>query len=567
MIASFDVAKTIQQWPTAEEQRAPSGPLPPLPEEIPTERWIMAGIFIVTCAYLLSFCRYTSMDPDEGIVLQGAERILHGQVLYRDFFSFYTPGSYYLLALILKLFGDSFIVARIPLVFYGGVFAVFAYAMARRTCARWCALFTAYLSIVACLPWRFMVLHNWDSTLWMCLAVYCALAFMRSSRVGWAFALGNFLCLTFLFEQSKGVGLAIGLAAGFLLLARSSQSAPWFSPRNAIALIAGLALPLAITLGYFVEHHAFKALLADWAWPLQHYSAVNQVPYGYSDWSDQARATLFGSGSQLERFVALLAVSPCFLLPALPIFSLLLLLYWTARMRRGFLAPDRATYYVILCSSMAGALLSVMVVRANIIHFVYITPLFYLVLSWMIDGRDIGGRLLRALQPAIVAIVFVTFTSAGMALFIANRSARAAIVTRKGIVRTSAPDEFLQYVLRHVSSEQKIFVYPYFPLGYYLTGTSNSTRYEYLQPGMHTPEQQNEAIREIEANQTEVVLFETSFYEKITTSWPNTPAAALARDRMADYLIAHYHSCENLVSASNSHFSFMLRNGMACPSD
>jgi hypothetical protein len=43
------------------------------------------------------------MDPDEGIILQGAERILRGQVPYRDFFSFFTPGSYYLLALLFKI--------------------------------------------------------------------------------------------------------------------------------------------------------------------------------------------------------------------------------------------------------------------------------------------------------------------------------------------------------------------------------------------------------------------------------------------------------------------------------
>ena len=60
------------------------------------------------------------MEPDEGIVLEGAQRILRGEVLYRDFFSYFTPGSYYFLALLFKVFGSSFLVARTALVFFGG---------------------------------------------------------------------------------------------------------------------------------------------------------------------------------------------------------------------------------------------------------------------------------------------------------------------------------------------------------------------------------------------------------------------------------------------------------------
>ena len=33
------------------------------------------------------------------------------------------------------------------------------------------------------LPYRFEVLHNWDSTLWACLAVYCAVRWLESPRL------------------------------------------------------------------------------------------------------------------------------------------------------------------------------------------------------------------------------------------------------------------------------------------------------------------------------------------------------------------------------------------------
>src|SRR5579864_1234053 len=77
------------------------------------ERVFPLIVFFGCLAYLCIPLRYSSLEPDEGIVLQGAERVLHGQVPYRDFFSFYTPGSFYFLALWFRIFGDSFIMARL----------------------------------------------------------------------------------------------------------------------------------------------------------------------------------------------------------------------------------------------------------------------------------------------------------------------------------------------------------------------------------------------------------------------------------------------------------------------
>src|SRR6478609_11414363 len=184
------------------------------PEADRTDQGIAAAIFVLTFAYLWIFRHFTSMEPDEGIVLEGAQRILRGEVLYRDFFSYFTPGSYYFLALLFKIFGSSFLVARTALVFFGGVYSTVAYLLARRVCSRASAIVVATLVTLTTLPYRFEVLHNWDSTLWACLAVYCAVRWLESPHWKWAFATGSLVSLTCLFEQSKGAGLLLGLGAG-----------------------------------------------------------------------------------------------------------------------------------------------------------------------------------------------------------------------------------------------------------------------------------------------------------------------------------------------------------------
>ncbi len=57
-----------------------------IPERSLCEWGIALAIGILSCLYLLAFRRVSILNPDEGISLEAAERILHGQIPYRDFF-------------------------------------------------------------------------------------------------------------------------------------------------------------------------------------------------------------------------------------------------------------------------------------------------------------------------------------------------------------------------------------------------------------------------------------------------------------------------------------------------
>ena len=118
---------------------------------------------------------------------------------------------------------------------------------------------------------------------------------------------------------------------------------------------------------------------------------------------------------------------------------------------------------------------------------------------------------------------------------------------------------------RTLPPENKILVYPYLPLYYYLTATANPTRYEYFQPGMHTPQQAEEMLAEISAARVPVVLFDTSFWAKIPTSWPGTPLSAIVRDPITDYIQREYRMCKILNSPDDWNFFFMVRRDLACP--
>jgi hypothetical protein len=50
---------------------------------------------------------------DEGIILTGAKRIIEGELPYKDFWTIYPPGQFYIVAFILKIFGNSLIYTRL----------------------------------------------------------------------------------------------------------------------------------------------------------------------------------------------------------------------------------------------------------------------------------------------------------------------------------------------------------------------------------------------------------------------------------------------------------------------
>jgi hypothetical protein len=521
-------------------------------------------VFLLSLGYLCAFVRYSSLEPDEGILLQGGQRILDGQIPYRDFFSFYTPGSFYLVAAVFKIFGNSFLVARTSLAITGAACSLVTYLLARRVCSRGFALFAAALATVSGVAYRFLVLHNWYSTLLACLALYSAVRLLESRKPAWAFAVGSLCSLTTMFEQSKGAGLCVGLALGFVALRMIGKKHLFGKPELA-SLTLGFLWPLVFVFGYFGAQHNVGIMVKDWLWPLRHYTSANHVSYGYQNWSDDARDLIFHSGPVWARLVKILAVSPGFLVPALPLVAVGMLGYWSARGRRGNVPLDKYRYYIVICGALSGLLASVLMVRADIIHFMYLAPLWYVPLAWILEGPGFHNAILRALRPYLVMLIGITFGLMSLVILTTATGAHDRVATRRGIIRTGEKDAIIGYVQDHTAPGEKILVYPYLPLYYYLTGTRSAAPMDYFQPGMNTPQQAQEIIASLKTQDVSVILFELSFAEKMGTSWPGTPLGSLAHDSVGDYLARNYRVCKVLNSSSDSSFQFMVQRARPCP--
>jgi 4-amino-4-deoxy-L-arabinose transferase-like glycosyltransferase len=535
------------------------------PETSRKEWLVTLAIFLVSCAYLCLFRNASPFDPDEGVALQGAERILRGQVVYRDFFSFMTPGSYYWMALLFKVFGNSMLVARTQLVVFGGVFSSLTYLLARRVCARLTSLIAAYLVLITMLPFRFEAIHNWDSTLWAVLALYSAALLLQTQCAVWAFAAGTFTAGTFLFEQSKGGGLLVGLFVAFVCIAFARPESGLRRPRVWATVLGGFLWPFLAAVGYWSHEGAAREMWTDWLWPLRHYTTANAAPYGALFPSYWTWVELFKGASWIGRGIVIVILSPTLVVALLPILALGAFGVCVHEIiRRKYLSE--ATSYGLLVSAVAcGAGLSIVVKRAEFAQFVFVAPLLYQVLALMLEQRTVFRSIPGAGRRRLTQFLLVSFTLFGAMLLKIATGPKVAIQTRRGNLKAASDSSALEYLMANTQGGEDVFVYPYAAHLYFLTDTNSPTRFDYLQPGLHTPEQFEEAVRAVEGSRTALVMYDLGFYtDQVPQSWPFTPPASLADEPLRSLLTSTYRPCA-VVGRDRDRFVAFWRKDLPCP--
>src|SRR5579864_2301548 len=525
--------------------------------------WIACALACFSVLYLWPFrAAFTNPNPDEGIVLQGAVRVLQGQVPYRDFFSFYAPGSFYWNALLMKLFGDTALVPRTALLGYGALFSLLTFVLARRLASRRGAVLVTLLLLACGLPVAFIVIHNWDSTVAALIALYCVVLLLERPRSWLAAVAGLSVGIAILFNQARGAGLLFGLVLGLLilrtLLARKDLEAKYFA-----WLIGGALAPLVITAVLFAGAGAWNQMVACLMWPFRHYSAVNHLPYGFVTMPIDDWVHLLASPVP-QRTIYFMVLSLIWLICALPIFVVLVAGANLFQLRRD-LAPEHIGI-VVLCGAVTlGSVLSVQATRPDFYHITFISPLYFFLLPWIFTEWIRPFSSLRKIGPLAMVYLLVTAAAYGMTLFWLARNSAYRQQTRRGEIRILQPNQTIPFIEANFPAGSALLIHPYLPLYSFLTRTITPLPYDFFQPGMHSRQQFQEGADRLAELKPPAVLFQPDFTLVIPSAWPRTPPAAL-NDPIADYIVRNYKVCKRLDSATPTSFLFMVRKDLRCGS-
>ncbi len=504
--------------------------------------WIFraSAVFLLTSLYLYWFVRVLQRIGDEGILVYGAELAAGGALPYRDFFQGLGPLSFYWLALFFKLFGTQLIVARGLVLLTGAVTAVLIYWMTRRLYRGPYDFVPALFYTLLSIPLWPATSHHWDSNLFALLAFGAYLLWQDSKRFRYLFVAGLIAGLVSCFIQQKGLFMLVA----FLALEsweglRCRKEKPETALKLAVVLSGYASIGVLVILFFYLAGGLKDLVYATLLWPLSNYHEVNTVPYGYSLWGSNwprllAVFHLF-LPLRISQGLSFFSLIPLLVIAALPFLTVFMgvVACLDPEKREQILDSRTLPYW------LAGiALWMAEAQRMDIMHLIYGAPLLLIMISFLWKVLTGGRAGVWRLALGLLTSSLVIF---GMLNLVVVSTAATKLATRRGNIYAFREDTALRFLLERTAPGEEVFVYPYYPMYYFLASVRNPTRFSSLYYHFNTEAQFAEVIGSLERKKVKYVLWDTVVEGANLKKWfPNYVHPAKEALRLERYLETHY---------------------------
>jgi 4-amino-4-deoxy-L-arabinose transferase-like glycosyltransferase len=263
-----------------ESRPANRGWLPAIRQAAPLVITVIAGLF---CYGL--FVRRGVWLSVVGYSVSPAERVLQGEVPYRDFLYNYTPGTLWLNALLMKVFTPSLMTVNLGVLAFKLATLVALFQIAKNLFGAWAALVPVGLT----LTWLghkyiFGVVPTQYSLFFVLVALSLMLSYNRSGSARWLWACGLMIGIVLIFKYNVGILLLGAGTAGVALreLVAADADASFsrrlvLAVRRSASLWGGFGLAIAALIGYMAYHGALGAMVNHFLSHAAEYSGARAV--------------------------------------------------------------------------------------------------------------------------------------------------------------------------------------------------------------------------------------------------------------------------------------------------
>jgi len=518
---------------------------------------------------------------DEGYFLDLADRVRTGALPYRDFATYYTPGIFYLFAVVLKVFGASVLPIRYAMAGLRAAAAVLMFSLTRRV-APWPWALAPVVVLLALDHWPIEPEPHpsWPAVV-ACLATLDAVArHSGSGKMRWLGVAGALVGVSFLFKQNVGAFTALGVA-GYVVLrprARGGRILRWtqvlfalavavavsaflwpgMDGRLALALWLPVLLAVAIASGVGLMGNpretdrvgpgeivreaiaacaGFGIVTVAWLLPLALALGPSEIPVGLFVGEVDPRGLAIGFDPPgLDRLHLYL--------PALAAWAGIAALIATR-------TKGVQTWYVLF-----GALtLLAMYPRADSAHALVAAPPILVAAAWAL--ARVRPRLLAVALLGVPLLAVVPQVAWRADLLRQEAYAPLGLARAENILVpvTTADDTrgVVDFVRGNTAPGAPLFVYPAAPLLNFLAERPNPTRFEHFLPGTLTQSDFEMAIAELEQARPRYVIWD----HRGVVVWGTDPA----NRPLSDYLWTCYHQ----VAAFNLYLVLERRTDLSPP--
>ncbi len=444
-------------------------------------------LFLAALGFYASTFNRGMMLADEGNLVHAAQRVAQGEVPYRDFYHFYAPGSFYIVAGLFKVFGESFLLTRVMWVAVRAAIVLLIFLVGLRFMPRRYAILPALVVLFVPGPW-FKSFYPFSAL----LSLWTVLRYVESRRPANMAAASAAVAVSLLLRQDVGLETGLTLALAVLL-------SPLLEPRGAarwkrmfvhgvlgLAVVAAMLAPVIL---YFHFQHALGAMgqqlfglapsytLSKWTVAVRKFAAEGGYPFQKLFFGAAPIVLLTGAVAAVARMVrcatsrdnllfALLVVAagltllPAYLpmapirffqcSPAIWILAVVLLFQGSEKIMTVFTRTARAAWaarslaaflYLLAAGLCAAYTLNVLVARHE-----------------GLATTDYSGTITAAMRNS------KPFEFRGETVYLAPKKGRE--LTR-----------LVRYIRTHTADGEPIIVFPNQALLYYLCDRPNKTRF------------------------------------------------------------------------------------------
>lgn len=478
---------------------------------------ICAVVFLAALFYLNTLvgdCFHPSLD--EGIYLEGGERLLAGQMPYRDYFAFTGPLVYWCEAILQHFFGRNMPPLRLPSTASFALMVLAVYAITSRLTNIGYGLGTAviYLGYLSASTYMVIVNHRWLSAGLACLALWAAIE-ATGKTYRWRWCLAGAAAAASAWATPSFI-LGIGVYLVWLALRERHHLVPFCS---------GVLLVSVPAIAWLAMHGALMPMINNLVWVASRYSKANSVPYGYSvggpgpKWDDVT----------LSMYVRLMAGIATLRYQVAPIGVPLSLAAY------GFLAwRGKLDARIQLLVLSAAAIFLTSYPRWDLNQMLFVMAPFAVLFALL------AFRLpLLAQPPLVVALSLWAVINFSAAWRVAAED--PYFPTRAGLQRGPISMlEAYERLERLIPEGSTLFAFPYLPSLGYALHTRNPTRYSFLQPGMMSKEDEANALSDLQREPPRFILRQYFPEDQVLHTWPNSDRATLRMASIRKFIDQRY---------------------------
>jgi hypothetical protein len=489
--------------------------------DIPTALFLLAAlIFLYIFLFLPPFLPF-EIFSDNLLYLAPGQRMYQGEMIYRDFFEFVTPGTALVHFFLFKLFGLRLWIPNLLDLLLGLGLVWLGVVIAKKLMRPSLALLPSAIFLVGTREFLGDPTHHWYSL----LTAIAAIAVLMERRTPTRIAAAGFFCgLSVCFTQTRGLAVAVGFGVFLWWECRRRQEA-WSEllKKEAWLVTSFLATFIAVN-GYFI----WKAGPARFLWCTVVF-VLKYYPKEADANTFQAFTGSFPAFVPLHSFLRWNIEQWLFLYAVIPF---ILIMFFARYWRES--AEKPVEYWVRpMLVAIVGLFMLLSIAPSPGPRRMAVSELpALLLLGWLIDSP-------RKLARALAVVLAVGVLLVALHAVTRRRPIPVGILaTPQGKVALTEQDAYPEYTwIQQHTRPTEYFYQPGFPDPYFILNLRNPAPLPRVENnGYTTPEQVAEVIRGLEQHQVRYIFWISDL--DVIQRWEDPSGDHLGPLR--DYIHSHY---------------------------